>query len=131
MSDARSEIAGLLKAVESAARAGTNAKQLVELLYDESLVAVVEGADRATHGINEFIPRLEQTLREWGPRPDVSLELCEPVLSCESLVVSFVNARIRADFPNAEVQRLRAMLAFRRSNRGWRLVLEMYAAGVV
>ncbi len=131
MDEVRREIAGLLKAAESALQSGASAETLAEILYDESLVAVVEGAEGATRGVDEFIPRLAETLREWGPRPEVSLELCDPMLSSESVAVSFVNARIRPARPNAEVQQLRAMLGFKRGAKGWRLALEMYAVGVI
>jgi len=131
MADVRREIADLLKAAEVAARSGAGAETLADLLYDEELVAVVEGAEGATRGLHEFIPSLSETLKAWGPRPEVSFELCDPFLCSETVAVGFVNATIRPDQPNAEVQRLRAMLAFRRGSRGWRMVLEMYALGVI
>ena len=131
MDDVKREIADLLKAAESAARSGARAETMADLLYDEALVAVVEGVEGATRGVHEFIPRLSATLESWGPRPEVSLELCDPLVFSGAVAVGFVNATIRPDQPNAEVQRLRAMLAFRRGPRGWRLLLEMYALGVI
>jgi len=131
MSNVREELARTLAASETAVRNGMDLKIFAKTFYDDDLVAVVEGVDKATRGLPAFAARMEEFLRELGPNPDVSFKLCDPVLSSGSLAVGFVDASFRPDRVGAAPQQLRAMMAWKRSEHGWRVTLEMYGAGSI
>ncbi len=131
MSDVREELARTLAASETAVRNGMDPQIFARSFYDDDLVAVVEGVDKATRGLPAFAARMEEFLRDLGPKPQVSFKLCDPILSSGSYAMGFIDARFHPDLAGAEDVQLRALMVWKRSEHGWRVTLEMYGAGSV
>jgi hypothetical protein len=129
MSDTKNEIATVLRAAADALRRGADATELGALLYLPELVVVGEGWPRAIRGFTAFEPDLAALLEGWGPNPDLSFSIVDPVIggrqSATTLVDVFVAPKKAAD-PG---ERYRVMYAWIRTERGWRVAIEMYMVG--
>jgi hypothetical protein len=129
MSDTKNEIATVLRAAADALRRGADATELGALLYLPELVVVGEGWPRAIRGFTAFKPDLAALLEGWGPNPDLSFSIVDPVIggrqSATTLVDVFVAPKKAAD-PG---ERYRVMYAWIHTERGWRVAIEMYMVG--
>jgi ketosteroid isomerase-like protein len=131
MSTVSQEIGAILAAVEAAIMQGASAKEIVALMYDESVIIVSEGARSAARGLEEVLPRMTEFMRDWGPHPRVVLKLCEPVLSAETLALAMVTTEIHPDRPDASVLRYSALMGWKRESGRWRVTMEMVSTGVI
>ncbi len=129
MSDTKSEIAAVFRTAADALRGGADATELGALLYTPGLVVVGEGWVRAIRGFDAFKPDLAALLEGWGPNPDLTFSIVDPVIgggeSATTLVDVFVAPKKAAD-PG---ERYRVMYGWARTERGWRVALEMYMVG--
>jgi hypothetical protein len=129
MSDTKTEIAGVFRTAADALRRGADATELGALLYLPELVVVGEGWPRAIRGFAAFKPDLAALLESWGPNPDLTFSILDPVIgggdSATTLVDVFVAPKKAAD-PG---ERYRVIYAWIRTERGWRVAVEMYMVG--
>ncbi len=129
MSDTKIEIASVFRTVAEALRRGADATEAGALLYVPELVVVGEGWPRAIRSFAAFKPDFAALLKGWGPKPDLTFSIVDPVVgggeSATTMVDVFVAPQKAAD-PG---ERYRVMYGWVRTERGWRVALEMYMVG--
>jgi hypothetical protein len=129
MSGARYEIVSALGAAADALRRGADATEFGALLYDPELVIVGEGWPRAIRGLAALKPDLSAALEQWGPNPDLTFNIVDPVIGGDAFATTLVDVFVAPKKLGDSGERYRAAYAWRRTERGWRVVLEMFMSG--
>ncbi len=130
MSDIKTELGLVLRQAAEALRAGASASEFSRLLYASDLLVVGEGWPRAIRGVEAFLPDLEVLLRDWGPKPELTFAIVDPVIEAGGEVATTcVDVRVAAKKPDGAAESYRVMYAWRRTAAGWRVAAEMYTVG--
>lgn len=129
MSDIKSELSLVLRQAADALRAGASASDFSQLLYVSDILVVGEGWPRAIRGVEAFQPDLEALLRDWGPNPDLTFAIVDPVIDGGEVATTCVDVRVAPKKPGVAAEHYRAMYAWRRTAVGWRVAAEMYTVG--
>jgi ketosteroid isomerase-like protein len=128
--DIRLDLEAVLRAFEASAARGAEFRELANLLYDDEVILV--GEEGAIRGLKAFLPKFETIVADWGGAgTQLQLSLKDPILTSDSLAVCFMQAMCRPAKPGAPVEQYRVLTAWKRSNRGWRLAMEMYTNGTL
>jgi len=130
MSDAKAEIARVFRTVADALRRGADAGEVGDLLYLPELVVVGEGWPHAIRGFAAFKPDLAALLESWGPNPDLTFSIVDPVIGGGDSATTLADVYVAPKRPSDPGERYRVMYAWVRTARGWRVALEMYQVGV-
>jgi ketosteroid isomerase-like protein len=131
MKDIREEISASLGAAAAALARGASTEEFASLLYAEEIIVLGEGWPSAIRGLGAFMPQLAIINDGWGKRPRLTFTLVEPAVLGESTAASFTEVRCRPDLPDAADILYRVLYAWKRTERGWRVVLEWYSEGSV
>jgi hypothetical protein len=131
MNDIREEISASLSVAAAALARGVDTEEFASLLYDEQIIVLGEGWPSAIRGLRSFMPQLSAINQAWGMRPRLTFTLVEPAVMGESTAASFTEVTCCPDLPDAEEIRYRVLYAWKRTNRGWRVVLEWFSEGSV
>jgi ketosteroid isomerase-like protein len=129
MSETKREIAGLLRGVADALRSGASAAEFAGMLYAPEVVVAGEGWPRAIRGIGAFLPELTGLLEAWGPRPDLTFRIVDPVIAGEGSATTLVDVQVEPSGAMAGPENYRVMYAWIRTADGWRVAAEMYTSG--
>jgi hypothetical protein len=129
MSDTKSEIGGVLRTAADALRRGADATELGALLYVPDLVVVGEGWPRALRGFAAFKPDLAALLESWGPNPDLTFSIVDPVIAGRESATTMVDVYVAPKTEADPGERYRVIYAWIRTERGWRVAVEMYMVG--
>jgi hypothetical protein len=129
MSDTKNQIATVLRAAADALRRGADATELGALLYVPELVVVGEGWPRALRGFAAFKPDLAALLEGWGPNPDLSFSIVDPVIGGPESATTLVDVFVAPKTATDPGEYYRVMYAWIRTERGWRVAIEMYMVG--
>ena len=129
MSNTKSEIAAVFHTAADALRRGADATELGSLLYTPGLVVVGEGWERAIRGFDAFRPDLQALLEGWGPNPDLTFNIVDPVIGGGESATTFVDVFVASKKVADPGERYRVMYGWARTERGWRVALEMYMVG--
>lgn len=125
------EIRAVLDIVEAAFARGTAPATLIPLWYEEDAVVVAEGEPGASRGMGAVLQKAENMLPELGPRPNVRFTIDDSVLASGNLAVALIDAQITPDTQDPVETSFRMTTVWRRGSRGWRIVREMFGAGVL
>jgi ketosteroid isomerase-like protein len=131
MKDIREEISASLRAAAAALARGADTEEFAGLLYAEEIIVLGEGWPTAIRGLSSFMPQLSIINQGWGKRPRLTFRLVEPAVVGESAAASFTEVTCRPDLPGAEDILYRVLYVWKRTERGWRVVLEWYSEGSV
>jgi hypothetical protein len=131
MSSVSQEIGRVLDAAATALRNGASIEEIAALMYDESVIVVSEGASSAARGLNEALPRMAEFMRQWGPRPRATFQVCEPVLSADSLAIAMIKAEIRPDTDGTPALQYSAFTGWKRVGGRWVVAMEMVCSGLI
>jgi hypothetical protein len=126
----RDELETKLAVLSAAFARGADARAIGDLMYEEDVVVIGEGDHSATRGLTAFMPTLAAHLEEWGGKPNVTFKLIDPILTEGNVASAFLDITLIPSIAGALTQHYRSMFGWRRSAKGWRVALEMYAAGV-
>jgi hypothetical protein len=129
MSNTKAEIALVFDMVARALRRGADATELGELLYVPEVVVVGEGWPRAIRNFAAFKPDLAALLEAWGPNPDLRFRIVDPVIDGVESATTFVDVFVAPKSFADPGEHYRVMYAWVRTERGWRVALEMYQVG--
>ncbi len=129
MSDIKSELILVLRQAADALRAGASASDFSQLLYVSDILVVGEGWPRAIRGVEAFLPDLEALLRDWGPNPDLTFAIVDPVIVGGEVATTCVDVSVAPKKPGVAAEHYRVMYAWRRTAVGWRVAAEMYTVG--
>jgi hypothetical protein len=127
--DMKNEIATVLRTAADALRRGADATELGALLYLSELVVVGEGWPSAIRGFNAFKPDLAALLESWGPNPDLSFSIVDPVIGGRESATTLVDVFVAPKRATDSGERYRVMYAWIRTEHGWRVAIEMYMVG--
>jgi len=130
MSNIKSELSLVLRQAGDALRAGASASEFSQLLYAPDVLVAGEGWPRAIRGVEAFLPDLEALIRDWGPNPDLTFAIVDPVFAGGEVATTCVDVGVAPKKPDATAEHYRVMYAWRRTAVGWRVAAEMYTAGV-
>ena len=132
-SDATKEqIATALHSLEQALARGDSATQIANRLYASDDLLTGEGEPGSTRGMADTIKDVQGWMESLGPggTKGCKYTIVDPVVSSATTFSSFLLLRCRANPPVLkEDQVLRMMYVWKKLPEGWRVVLEMYAAG--
>jgi hypothetical protein len=129
VNDIKSELALVLRQAADALRAGASAPVFSQLLYASDILVVGEGWPRAIRGVEAFLPDLEALLHDWGPNPDLTFAIVDPVIQGGEVATTCVDVRVAPKKPGVAAEHYRVMYAWRRTTVGWRVAAEMYTVG--
>jgi hypothetical protein len=129
VSDIKSELSLVLRQAADALRAGASASDFSQLLYVSDILVVGEGWPRAIRGVEAFLPDLEALLRDWGPNPDLTFAIVDPVIAGGEVATTCVDVSVAPKKPGVAAEHYRVMYAWRRTAVGWRVAAEMYTVG--
>jgi hypothetical protein len=127
--DIKSELKWVLRQAADALRAGASASEFSHLLYASDVLVVGEGWPRAIRGVEAFLPDLKALLHDWGPNPDLTFAIVDPVIEGGEVATTCIDVRVAPRKPDAAAEHYRVMYAWRRTAIGWRVAAEMYTAG--
>jgi hypothetical protein len=131
MTHIREEIDVSLSAAAAALARSGDTEEFWSLLYDEQTIVLGEGWPSAIRGLSSVKPELAKINKLWGARPRLTFTLLEPAVFGESTAASFTEVSCIPDWPAAAEIRYRVLYAWKRTNRGWRVVLEWFSEGSV
>jgi ketosteroid isomerase-like protein len=129
MRDTKSEIAAVCRTAADALRQGADAEEFGSLLYTPELVVVGEAWPRAIRGLAAFKADLAALLDAWGPGANLTFSIVDPVIGGDQSATTLVDVLVvpgKADIPR---EYYRAIYCWVRTERGWRVALEMYQVG--
>ena len=129
MNDTKIEIADVFRTVADAMRRGADATEVGALLYVPELVVVGEGWPRAIRGFEAFKPDLAALLKGWGPNPDLTFSIVDPVVGGGETATTIVDVFVAPQKAADPGESYRVMYAWVRTDLGWRVALEMYMVG--
>lgn len=129
MSDVQHELRAFFDEGERAFARGATVEEIMTLMYDDDSVYVGEGDPAATRGLRDLVVKAGSLFAPLGARPRITFRIGAPVLASGTVAVAMLEAECLPDQPGAELLTYRMMTGLRRGARGWRVVLEMSAAG--
>jgi hypothetical protein len=129
MSDAKAEFATVLRTAADALRRGADAAEFGALLYAPELVVVGEGWPRSIRGFAAFKPDLAALLESWGPNPDLTFNIVDPVIGGRDSATTIADVFVAPKKATDPGEHYRVMYAWIRTGRGWRVAVEMYTVG--
>jgi hypothetical protein len=127
----REELEAMLSELVAAFARGADAREIGDLMYEEDIVALGEGDVGATRGRPAFLLKLASYLEGWGGKPSVTFQLIDPLLTDGNVACAFLDITLQPSIVGSPTQHYRSMFGWRRGAKGWRLALEMYAAGSI
>lgn len=126
------EITALLRDVEQRLAAGAQADEILPALYDDEVIVVGDGDAKASRGVASFRDALHELLSvAWAPRPHCRYLLRHPLVLDQDAASMLVEFQVRPDEGRGDLQVYRAMYGWRRTPKGWRILVEMYGTGPV
>jgi uncharacterized protein DUF4440 len=129
MSDVKGELDAVLRQAADALRAGASAAQFSALLYAPEILVVGEGWPRSIRGAEAFLPELESLVRDWGPNPDLTFAIVDPVIAGADMATTCIDVHVEPRKAGAAAEKYRCMYAWKRSPAGWRVAAEMFTVG--
>jgi hypothetical protein len=128
----KEQIATALHSLEQALARGDSATQIANRLYASDDLLTGEGEPGGTRGMADTIKDVQGWMDSLGPggTKGCKYTIVDPVVSSATTFSSFLLLQCRANPPVLkEDQVLRMMYVWKKLPEGWRVVLEMYAAG--
>ena len=128
----KEQIATALHSLEQALARGDSATQIANRLYASDDLLTGEGEPGSTRGMADTIKDVQGWMDSLGPggTKGCKYTIVDPVVSSATTFSSFLLLRCKANPPVLkEDQVLRMMYVWKKLPEGWRVVLEMYAAG--
>jgi hypothetical protein len=128
----KGEIAQTLHKIEQAFASGADGTTLAGMLYADDVLMVGEGENGSSHGIKKAASDITEWLKSLGPNGEKTCKYTieEPFVATSTTFTSFLSLKCKANPPGLpEDQLLRLMCAWTKSDKGWRVVLEMWAPG--
>jgi len=119
----------VLDRVENAFLDGTDSKTLIDLMYNDDVIFVGEGESSAMRGIAEMVMKAESVLAGMGPHPKVSFVIASPILCCEDLAITMIDAVACSGPATADTLKSRMLAGWKKSDLGWRISMEMVTEG--
>jgi ketosteroid isomerase-like protein len=130
---AKAEVAEALHRLEGAFEDGANGAKLAELLYADDVLMVGEGEPGSSRGIKTAASDTDDWIKSLGgPNGEKSCKYTieEPVVASRTTFTSFLLLTCKANPPALpQDQVLRMVYAWRKTAKGWRVELEMWAPG--
>jgi ketosteroid isomerase-like protein len=131
LSNLRQELQEVLRCAARALAEGSSVAAFAELLYAPDVVLVGEGMERALCGLKASLPMLTEFVGDFGVRPEFTFEVQLPILAGTDTAAAFVTVNVRSTDSPGETGQFRALYAWRRTVKGWRVALEMFGTGVL
>lgn len=132
--DVKAEIMAKLHKVEAALVRGDTAEQVARSMYANNVLMVGEGEAASRRGIDVAITGVQGWMDSLGPNggKGCKYSIPDPVVASDSTFTSFVLLVCKANPPVlTEDQQLRMVYSWEKGSDGWRVVLEMWALGVM
>jgi ketosteroid isomerase-like protein len=123
-----------LHKVEAALARGDTAEQVARSLYADNVLMVGEGETGSSRGMDVAIKDVQGWMDSLGPNggKGCKYSIPDPVVASEKTFTSFVLLVCKANPPVLpEDQQLRMVYSWEKRSDGWRVVLEMWALGVM
>ena len=132
--EVKAEIMAKLHKLEAALARGETAEQVARSLYADNVLMVGEGEAGSSRGIDVAIKGVQGWMDSLGPNggKGCTYNIPDPVVASEKTFTSFVLLVCKANPPVlTEDQQLRMVYSWEKRSDGWRVVLEMWAVGVM
>lgn len=126
------EIRELLDDVERLFAAGAGAAEIVDCLYEDDALLVGEGQSEGLRGKESIARALQSMLNDqWSHRPQCRFVIKQPMVLDMNAAATFVEVQIQPNQGHGELQVLRALYGWTRTEAGWRIRVETYGVGRV
>ena len=132
--EVKAEIMAKLHKMEAALARGDSAELVAKSLYANNVLMVGEGEPSSSRGMEVAIKGVQGWMDSLGPNggKGCSYSIPDPVVASENTSTSFVGLKCKANPPVLpEDQQLRMVYGWKKGAEGWRVVIEMWAAGVM
>ena len=130
----KAQIMTKLHAIEAALVRGDTAEQVARSMYADNVLMTGEGEKGSSQGMDAAIRDVQGWMDSLGPNGTKGCKYAipDPVVASEKTFTSFVLLVCKANPPVLpEDQALRMIYSWTKAPDGWRVVLEMWAPGLM